>query len=163
MARFDRRTFLKGTGAALGGLALGTGTAVASASGDAERFLVDLRQVDRSALPDDATVVHDISEIDALVVRGDPDAVPGGTAVVPDVAVFRDDGGPAAEHAGPSANGADNHNFDGPASYSELQWDKRVQDVENLTDKPGNGRVVHDTTEGDGTRIAVVDSGVYDA
>ncbi|MFC3476260.1 S8 family peptidase [Halobacterium litoreum] len=163
MARFDRRTFLKGTGAALGGLAFGTGAGVASASGDAERFLVDLRQVDRSALPDDATVVHDISEIDALVVRGDPDAVPSGTAVVPDVAVFQDDAGPAAEHAGPSANGADNHNFDGPASNAELQWDKRVQDVENLTDKPGNGRVVHDTTEGEGTRIAVVDSGVYDA
>lgn len=158
MVDYDRRTFLKGTGAALGGLAFGVGGV--SATTDSDRFLVDLQEVDRSDVPADVEIVHDISEIDLLAARGDADAVPGGASTMPDVVAYRDDNGPAVEHDGPKA---DNHNFDGAATNAELQWDKRVQEVENLSDKPGGGKTVHDTTTGDGTRVAVVDTGVYDA
>jgi subtilisin family serine protease len=161
MAGYDRRTFLQSTGAALGALAIGVGGAGASSSG--ERFLIDLTEVDRSEIPDGVDIVHDISEIDLLAARGDPDAVPGASSTTPDVAVYQDDGGPAKEHPGPNASGnSASHNHDGPAKNTELQWDKRVQELGDLTDKPGGGRFVHDTTEGEGSRVAVIDSGVWD-
>jgi len=161
MPGYNRRTFLKSTGVVLGGLAFGSGAV--GASKESDRFLVDLQEVDRSEVPDDVEVVHDVPEIDLLVVRGDPDSVPGAASTVPDVTVYQNDAGPAKEHQGPDANGnSQSHNHDGAPSNSELQWDKRVQDVENLTDSPGGGKTVHDVTEGEGTRVAVVDSGVYD-
>ncbi len=84
-------------------------------------------------------------------------------STTPDIAVYQDDTGPAVEHSGPNGKGnSASHNHDGPATNTELQWDKRVQEVDNLTDKPGGGKTVHDVTEGAGTRIAIVDSGVYD-
>jgi len=164
MTDHSRRRFLKGAGLAVGGLTLGV-TPAAAGSGDDKRFLVDLQQVDRSDVPDDVEVVHDISEIDLLAARGDPDAVPGADATAPDLAVQLDDAGPAVEHGGPKASERSNsHNHDGAPSNSEYQWDKRVQEVNNdLTDKPGGGKSVHDTTKGEGTRVAVVDTGVYDS
>ncbi len=161
MSNHNRRSFLKATGCVVGGAALVSGPATAGGGGKTnERFLVDLREVSRSEVPSDVEIIHDISQIDILAARGDPEAVPGASSTTPDVAVYQDDSGPAVEQAGPRAN---SHNHDGAASNAELQWDKRVQDVENLTDQPDNGRTVHDTTKGEGTRIAVVDSGVYDA
>ncbi|MCG1002964.1 MULTISPECIES: S8 family serine peptidase [Halobacterium] len=163
MADHSRRRFLKGAGLAVGGLTLGV-TPVSAGSGDDQRFLVDLKQVDRSDVPDDVEIVHDISQIDLLAARGDPDAVPGGDSTAPDIAVQRDDAGPPVEHGGPNASGRSNsHNHDGAPTNTEYQWDKRVQDVNNeLTDKPGGGKSIHDTTAGEGTRVAVVDTGVYD-
>ena len=163
MRNSSRRAFLKGTAGVIGGAALATGSAVATGDGETGRFLIDLREVDRSAVPESVEIIHDIGEIDLLAARGDPAEVPGVASTTPDVTVYRDDAGPAVEHPGPDVNGnSASHNHDGPASNTELQWDKREQEVENLTDKPGNGKTVHDVTEGEGTRIAVVDSGVYD-
>ncbi|KTG10661.1 peptidase S8 [Haloprofundus marisrubri] len=163
MTRHNRRTFLKLTGATIGGLALGAGTA-AGATGADERFLVDLREVSRSDIPDSVEIVHDLSQVDMLVARGDAAAVGGAAATTPDVTVYQANGGVAAEADGPKASGSGaSHNHDGPAKNSELQWDKRVQNVGDLTDKPGGGKFIHDTTKGEGTRVAVVDSGVYDA
>lgn len=160
MSDQNRRTFLKAAGSAVGSAALVSGSASAGGSGGSnERFIVDLQKVSRSEVPDDVEVVHDISEIDLLAARGDPEAVPGTAATMPDVAAYKNDDGPAVEHSGPQA---DNHNFDGAATNTELQWDKRVQDLDDLTDKPGDGRAVHDTTKGEATRVAVVDTGVYD-
>nr|WP_232688528.1 S8 family serine peptidase [Halobacterium zhouii] len=143
----------------MSGLALGAGTGAAS-SAENQRFLVDLTAVDRSDVPNDVEIIHDVSEVDLLAARGDPSSVPGAASTMPEVTAHQDDNGPAIEHGGPKAN---NHNFDGTASNTELQWDKRVQDVGDLTDKPDDEQTVHDTTKGAGTRIAVVDSGVYDA
>nr|WP_158205546.1 S8 family serine peptidase [Halomarina oriensis] len=149
------------TGAAVGAATLGAGTATASESDS--RFFINLRDVDRSAVPDDVEIVHDLSEADVLVARGDQDRVDGTT--VPDVTIDRseDNAGAVVEADGPPASGGSaSHNHDGPASNTELQWDKRVQDLNNeLTDKPGGGKSIHDTTTGAGTRVAVVDSGVY--
>jgi subtilisin family serine protease len=162
MVRHDRRTFLRLTGATLGAATLGVGTA-AGATGKNSRFLIDLREVSRSAIPGDVEIIHDISQIDLLAARGDASSVGDAAATTPDISLYRDDTGPAVERNGPTANGKSrSHNHDGAPTNSELQWDKRVQDVGDLTDKPGGGKFVHDTTEGADTRVAVVDTGVYD-
>lgn len=83
--------------------------------------------------------------------------------MVPDLEVTQDNAGPAAEYAGPSTETKwENHNHDGPAKNTEFQWDKRVQNVGDLTDKPGGGKFIHDVTKGEGTRVAVIDDGVFD-
>ena len=165
MTDHSRRRFLKGTGVALSGLAFGAGTGAAS-SAENQRFLVDLREVDRNEVPDDVEIIHDLSGIDVLAARGNPDTVPGAASTTPDIAVYQNGGTP---NAGPvqevDATGRENR---GPAwdsgapTPTELQWDKREQRVGDLTDRPDNHRVVHDTTKGEGTRVAVVDTGVYD-
>ncbi|SEV93497.1 S8 family peptidase [Halobacterium jilantaiense] len=164
MAGYHRRTFLKGTGVALSGLAVGAGGA--SATSADERFLINLRKVDRGDVPEDVEVIHDLSAADVLVARGDQSRVGSATATAPDVKIDRsdDEAGAVVDAAGPTAAGdSASHNHDGPASNTEYQWDKREQDLSGeLTDKPGGGNFVHDTATGEGTRVAVVDSGVYD-
>ena len=167
MSDNSRRAFLRAVGGAVGSAALVSGTGSASESGGTDaRFLVDLREVSRSEVPDSVEVVHDISEIDLLAARGDPDDVPGSASTTPDVTVYRDDrprdGGPAKERAGkgPASNGPAWDS--GAPTNTELQWDKRDQRLGDLTENPGNGRTVQDTTKGEGTRVAVIDSGVYD-
>ncbi|MXR42351.1 S8 family serine peptidase [Halobaculum sp. WSA2] len=164
MSNHNRRTVLKGIGATAAGLSFGVGSASASAAD--ERFLINLRKVSRGEIPDDVEIIHDLSRADVLVARGDQSAVGGATATAPDLRIdlSDDETGAIVEEKGPSASGKSaSHNHDGAPSNSEYQWDKRVQDVSNeLTDKPGGGRSIHDTTTGEGTRVAVVDSGVYD-
>ncbi|WP_435174394.1 S8 family peptidase [Halorussus sp. AFM4] len=167
MSRHSRRTFLRAVGGAVGSAALASGTGVAAGSGGTgERFLVDLREVSRSEVPDAVEILHDIAEIDLLAARGDPDDVPGSASTTPDVTVYRDDRardpGPARERAGkgPGRNGPAWDS--GEPTYTELQWDKRDQRVGDLTENPGDGRTVQDTATGEGTRVAVIDSGVYD-
>ncbi|RLM72857.1 S8 family serine peptidase [Halorubrum sp. Atlit-26R] len=164
MRQHSRRRFLEGASVTLGGLAFGTGNV--SASTDDERFLINLRKVDRSDVPDDVEIIHDLSAADVLVARGDQTRVGSPTATAPDVKIDRsdDEAGAVVESEGPSAAGdSASHNHDGAPSNTEYQWDKREQGVSGeLTDKPGGGKFVHDTTTGEGTRVAVVDSGVYD-
>lgn len=162
MGRHDRRTFLRLTGTTLGAVTLGAGTA-AGATGKNSRFLIDLREVSRSAIPSDVEIIHDISQIDLLAARGDPRSVGSTSATIPDMGIHRHDAGPVVEREGPTINGRSrSHNHDGPPSNTELQWSKRVQNVGDLTDKPGGGKFIHDTTKGANTRVAVVDTGVYD-
>ncbi|UIO99036.1 S8 family serine peptidase [Halobaculum sp. CBA1158] len=164
MSNHSRRRVLKAFGAAAAGVSLGAGSATASAAD--ERFLVNLTEVSRSEIPDDVEIIHDLSKADVLVARGDQSTVGSAAATAPDVRIDRSDDGSGAvvEAEGPRASeNSASHNHDGPPSNSEYQWDKRVQDLNaDLTDKPGGGRSIHDVTTGEGTRIAVVDSGVYD-
>lgn len=167
MPRSSRRTFLKGAVGVIGGSALATGSVVATGDGETGRFLINLREVERSDVPDDVEIIHDVSAADVLVARGDQDRVGGAAATTPDVKInLTDDSvGAVEEHEGPRASGnSASHNHDGPPSNTELQWDKREQAVStDLTDKSGSGKTIHDVTTGEGTRVAVVDSGVYDA
>ncbi|WP_277555529.1 S8 family peptidase [Halobaculum limi] len=164
MADHSRRRVLKGIGATAAGVSLGVGSASASTAD--ERFLIDLDEVSRSEVPEDVEIIHDLSLSNVLVARGDQTDVGTSTATASDLRIdlSDDDTGAVVEEDGPEASGSGaSHNHDGPASNTELQWDKRVQNLSNdQTDKPGNGRVVHDVSTGEGTRIAVVDSGVYD-
>jgi len=166
MRNSSRRAFLKGTAGVIGGAALATGSVVATGDGETGRFLINLRKVGRDEIPDDVEIVHDLSAADVLVARGDQSRVGGATATAPDVKIDRsdDEAGAVLEAEGPAAaDGSASHNHDGAPSNTEYQWDKREQAVSGeLTDKPGGGKFVHDTTTGEGTRVAVVDSGVYD-
>ena len=167
MSNHNRRSFLKATGGVVGGAALVSGPASASGEGETDaRFLIDLREASRGDVPDDVEIVHDISQIDILAARGDPEAVPGANATTPDVSLYRDgttpEGGPVAERNA-NADGNNGPAWDsGAPTNTELQWDKREHRVGDLTERPDNQRVVHDATRGEGTRVAVVDSGVYD-
>jgi subtilisin family serine protease len=136
----------------------------ASAGGNGQsntRFLIDLQEVSRSEIPDGVEITHDISQIDLLGARGDPDAVPGAASTLPDVTAYQD--GPVAEVKAAGRGNKGPAWDSGAPTNTELQWDKRDQRVGDLTERPDNRRVVHDTTTGEGTRVAVVDTGVSDA
>ncbi|AEN05745.1 S8 family serine peptidase [Halolamina sp.] len=167
MSDRNRRTFLKGTAGIIGGATLTTGTARAKRVGKPGRFLINLREVDESEIPTSVTIIHDLSEADVLVAQGKQSRVGTEAATVSDVQLDMsdDDMGAVREAAGPTTGEtSENHIHDGDPSNSELQWDKRSQFLSNdLTDQPENGKVVHDTTTGAGTRIAVVDTGVDDS
>ncbi|MFC6725960.1 peptidase S8, partial [Halobium palmae] len=85
MGTFSRRRLLATTGAVMGGIAVGAGPG--SAAGENERFLIDLREISREDVPADVEIVHDVSEIDVLAARGDPELVPESCAVVVVVSV----------------------------------------------------------------------------
>jgi subtilisin family serine protease len=166
MSNHSRRTFLKAVGTAAGTAALVSGPASAGEGGQSNtRFLIDLQEVSRSEVPDDVEIVHDISQIDILAARGDPEAVPGTSSTIPDIALYQNDEprqGPVQEV---DVDGLDDKGpaWDGGApTLTELQWDKRDQRLADLTDRPDQKRTVHDTTTGENTRVAVVDTGVYD-
>ncbi|MFB9807362.1 S8 family serine peptidase [Haladaptatus pallidirubidus] len=163
MIKNSRRKFLKLVGTTFGVSIVGTNTTAGKTKKDS-RFLIDLREISRSEVPSDVKIIHDISQIDLLAARGDASSVGDAAATTPDITVYQDTSGPIVERNGPTVDGKGrSHNHDGPPKNSEYQWDKRVQDVDDLTDKPGGGKFIHDTTKGAGTRVAVVDTGVYDA
>ncbi|WP_244605229.1 S8 family peptidase [Halorussus halobius] len=138
-----------------------SGSASADDGGDGRtRFLIDLDDVSRDEIPDSVDVVHDISQIGVLAARGNPDAVPSASAVTADVTAYQD--GPVEEHDEDSEGSGGPAWDSGAPTRTELQWDKRDQRLGHLTERPDNRRVVHDTTTGEATRVAVVDSGVYD-
>ena len=70
----NRRTFLKGAGAALGGLAVPTN--VVSAKTADKRYIVDLKSASEGVL-DGLNVVHDLSQIDLAVVEAEETQVEG--------------------------------------------------------------------------------------
>lgn len=141
MVTHTRRRFLHVSGALLGGIAAGTTVTAAEAT---DRYIVDTRglaagRLERSALD----VVHDLSAVDLAVVAGaesDVDSLDADYA--PDATYELDlpvDDAPV---------GGEESATDEP--LYPLQWDKQVQDVP----------AVHETTRGEGTRVAVVDTGV---
>ncbi|WP_079977624.1 S8 family peptidase [Halococcus sediminicola] len=158
MEHHSRRRFLKLTGIAGAGLTFGT--LPVAAEGQSERFLIDLREVSRSAVSSDVEVIHDLGEIDVLVAAGDPESVGGPAATAPDVALdMHDDDEDDDGESGPvKERDDDDEDDDGEESElperRALQWDKHVQELEEE---------VHETTRGAGSRVAVVDAGVYDA
>ncbi|MFC6731804.1 S8 family peptidase [Haladaptatus sp. GCM10025893] len=162
MSDYNRRTFLKLTGAVSVGT-LGAGQVTAQEADS--RFFINLRDVERGAVPDDIEIVHDLSQADVLVARGDQSRVDGTTVSDITLNLSDDTTGAVASRDGPSLDGEGaSHNHDGAPKNSEYQWDKRVQNVsDELTDQPENERSIHDTTTGEGTRVAVVDTGVDDS
>ncbi|WP_273834964.1 twin-arginine translocation signal domain-containing protein [Halococcus sp. PRR34] len=83
-----RRTFMKLAGVT-GGLVLGAGPVAAQGSGDNQRFMIDLEEVSRSEIPESVEIVHDLSAIDVLAARGDPESVGGDAATVPDLEMVK--------------------------------------------------------------------------
>ncbi|ESS12044.1 MAG: hypothetical protein A07HR60_00982 [uncultured archaeon A07HR60] len=174
MTRQTRRSFAK----LLGGLPVAalapTRAAASESDGDATRLIVDLQQTDRAGLPDDLEIVHDLSEIDLLVVRASPELRRqiGSTAVTPDLSVRQHEGLernlPAATRTeekhpedvndadvGPAEEYAESDLPDHPAEPTRRhrQWSDHARSL---------SEEVHDEVTGTGSRVAVVDSGVFD-
>jgi subtilisin family serine protease len=141
MVRQTRRTFLTVSGAVLGGIA--TGTTVAAAT-RRDRYIV---QTSGNADLGAVEVVHELPGVDVAVVRGDEadlNQARGVKAYAPDVEVRLGD--PDVNDAAPTVDEASAADEPG---YG-LQWDKQALDVPEA----------HDTTKGEGTRVAIIDTGV---
>ena len=143
MVRHTRRSFLKVSGAALGGIAASSTVTVATSD---ERFIVDSKKTSKSeAEAAGLEVVHDLSEVDLLVVSGsESDADSLGAEYAPDTFYSLDL--PITEKAPITAEEASAR--DEP--LYPLQWDKQSQNIPEA----------HEITQGDGTRVAVIDTGV---
>ncbi|NHN59300.1 MULTISPECIES: S8 family serine peptidase [Halorussus] len=151
----NRRSFLKGSGAALAGLALPTATV--SARSTEERYIVDLEDTAAEDL-DDVTVVHDLSQIDVAVVEGNPNSV-SGLRHSKDVEMkFEVDREYGDEDDDRDDDEGEEDDFDGrdywddesklPSRFA-LQWDKQSQELLEAAEE----------TRGEGTRVSVIDSG----
>ena len=142
MVDYSRRSFLKISGTALGGIAVGSTVTAATAT---ERFLLDSKNTSKAEVEAAGLeIVHDLTEIDVLVVSGaESDVESVGVDYAPDTVYSLDL--PLEERAPITAEeGA----TDEPG-YG-LQWDKQAQNVPDA----------HEITRGEGTRVAVIDTGV---
>jgi subtilisin family serine protease len=139
MSRHTRRRFLQVSGAALGGIAVGTTVTAAERT---DRFIVSTSgRADLS----DLTVVHELPGIDYAVVEGaERDVRKAVSDYAPDVEVELDD--PDVNREAPTVQ--DVGATDEP--LYPLQWDKQALDIPEA----------HETTKGEGTRVSIIDTGV---
>ncbi len=142
-----RRTFLKVSGAVLGGIAAGT-TVVAAESAD--RFIVDSTNLDGYG---DLEVLRELGQVDLAVVRGDESDVEAlGATYARDLLYRLDrpaDGQLHRRYEEPKGRRGRESATDEPF-YAAYQWDKQALDVPSA----------HEITRGEGTRVAIIDSGI---
>ncbi|MFC6953465.1 S8 family peptidase [Halorubellus litoreus] len=143
MGEYSRRSALRAVGAAIGGLSVGVTVTAAERT---DRFVV--RTKGRTTAGDveaaGLSVVHDLTEVGYVVAEGserDAKRAPGEYA--PDVS-FALDGAVESASVDEHAASATDEPFYG------LQWDKRAQGVPTA----------HETTRGEGARVAIIDTGV---
>lgn len=132
-----RRRYLQTMGAGLG--VLGLGAAPASAAGT-RRFVVDARSL-RSER--DVEVIHDVDPVDLLVVNASEEAL-GDARYVPDRKYDPGVPDPAISRSTRAEYPPEGEELSG------FQWDKRDQQIP----------AVHEVTRGEGTRVAIIDSGI---
>jgi subtilisin family serine protease len=146
MPDINRRTFLTVSGAALGGIATGTTVTAATRT---DRFIVQTKG--RGGLRG-LDVVHEMPGVKFAVVRGSEKQLKRSKRVkdfAPDVEIELNE--PETNTRAPTFDEADASDYEGqPGDF--LQWDKDDLDVPEA----------HETTEGEGTRVAVIDSGVLE-
>ena len=138
-----RRTFLTLSGGVLGGIATGT---MVTAAERTDRFIV---QTKGKRLPRGLNVVHEMPGVKFAVVEGSEKAVRKSKAVknfAPDVEIELNE--PEVNAEAPTLDASD---YEGQPGDT-YQWDKADLKVPEA----------HDTTEGEGTRVAVIDSGVLE-
>lgn len=134
----SRRDALKTGGAVLGGLALG---ATPVAAGRSDRYLM---QPSDTASYRDLTVVEELPGLDYVAVRGSEAAVAEqADAYAPDPILDLDRPDGTAQVPADATEAADNPLY-------EYQWGKQDLDVPDAWD----------VTRGEGTRVAIIDSGV---
>jgi subtilisin family serine protease len=130
------------SGAVLGGIATGT-TVVAATRTD--RFIARTKG---NRVPAGVDVVHEMPGVDYVVVEGAESDLDSSKAIkeyAPDVEIELQE--PEVNEAAPTVE--DTSALDEDA-YG-LQWDKQDLDVSEA----------HETTQGEGTRMTIIDSGVY--
>ncbi|APW99080.1 peptidase S8 [Halobiforma lacisalsi AJ5] len=137
----NRRIFLARTGVSIGTLTLGSTAASAATEGDeARRFVVDRRGLGSEA---DLEVVHEMDPVDLLVVRATEERLEdAGAPFAPDVRL------PAEPHAPVDREPAGDEV--GTGDGFRYQWDKQDQRIPEA----------HEVTRGEGTRVAIIDSGI---
>lgn len=149
MPEINRRTFLTVSGAALGGIAAGT---TATAAAYADRFIIQTRG---SRLPSGVEVVHELPGIKFAVVEGSEKRLQQSKVVkdyAADTRLALD--APEVEEFEKFADKEDVYDVRESRNEEdlyELEWDKQVQDI----------KTAHETTKGEGTRVAVIDDGVF--
>lgn len=139
MSRLQRRTLLRRTGVSIGGLVLGS-TAVSADEDTPQRFIVDRKSLRNE---NDLEIVHSLDPVDLLVVRTTESHLDDvGATFAPDV------------HIGPEPYGPERRaNVEAAADENDLveyQWDKQDQRIPDA----------HELTRGEGSRVAVIDSGI---
>ncbi len=145
MSGKTRRSFLELTGAALGGIALGSTVTAAERT---DQFVVS---TSGKAKLDGVTVVHEMPGVDYAVVRGSEREVQRAVSkYAPDVEIRLD------KPDLPSELADEQGIYDVPASRNDedlydLAWDKQAQNIKDA----------QEVTRGEGTRVAVIDDGVY--
>ena len=143
MSDIDRRTFLTVSGAVLGGIAAGTTVTAAERT---DRFIVE---TNGTGVPSEVEVVHQLPSVGYAVVTGSESTLEQSKKIqgyAADIEVRLDD--PDVNAEVPAFDAAD---YEGqPGDF--LQWDKDDLSVAEA----------HETTEGDGSRVAVIDSGVLE-
>ena len=141
MVQQRRRTFLKVSGAVLGGIATGTTVTAATRT---DRFIVKTKgRADLSSLE----VVHEMPGVDFAVVRGgEKDVKKAVSNYAPDIEIELNE--PDVNEEVPTFDASD---YEGqPGDF--LQWDKADLNVPEA----------HAVTEGEGSRVAVIDSGILE-
>lgn len=143
MTQYTRRSVLKVSGSVLGGIALGSTVTVAAS---ADRYLVDAKRVDATDVRGAGLdIIHDLSAIDILVVRGGESDVDSlNVDYAPDTRYALDQ--PLDSRTPITVE--ENDTTDEP--FYSLQWDKQAQNIPDA----------HDVTRGEETRVTVIDTGV---
>ena len=147
MTGTSRREFLEFSGALMGGIAVGSRV---TAAARADRFVVETRG---KRAPASLDVVHEMTGVKFAVVEGREKDLKKSKVIrdyAPDVEVELE----APDL--PDDLAAKNGPYDVPADRNDedlydLEWDKQVQSIKEA----------HETTRGEGTRVAVIDDGVY--
>lgn len=144
MTGHTRRNFLKVSGAALGGIAVGS-TVVAAES--RERFIVEAKgNTKRAVERSDLTIVHDLDQIDVVVVKGaESDVKDLKAKYAPDIEFELD---LPIEDTPVQVEETDQSATDEP--LYPFQWDKQAQNIPEA----------QEVTRGEGTRVAIIDTGV---
>ncbi|WP_458208954.1 S8 family peptidase [Haladaptatus sp. NG-SE-30] len=133
----NRRQFLQTTGASLGALALTSSIVGADST---QRFIVDRQSLGSER---NVEVIHDLDPVDLLVVNATEDALTGAQYARDDLYSPRV----------PAGGSNQSPRVAYPPEGDELftyQWDKQDQRIPET----------HEITRGEGTRVAVIDSGI---
>ncbi|WP_303646371.1 S8 family serine peptidase [Halorubellus salinus] len=146
MPDVNRRTFLTVSGAVLGGIATG---ATVTAATRTDRFIVQTKGKGKLRGLD---VVHEMPGVNFAVVEASENELRRSKAVKafePDVEITLNE--PETNAQAPTFDPSDASDYEGlPGDF--LQWDKADLNVPEA----------HETTEGEGTRVSVIDSGVLE-
>ena len=139
MMSANRRHFLKTAGVSLSTLTLGSATTGAAST---QRFIVDKQDLQDVQ---SVEVIHDLDSVDLLVVRTDEDTLTNANAT------YAPDGrySPRIPYSSSGRSPRVEYPPEGETLY-EYQWDKQDQRIPE----------VHETTRGEGTRVAIIDSGI---
>jgi len=163
MSQHGRRTFLKLSGGVLGGIFAGSTVTAAERT---DRFIVDTTQTSPATLQAAGLELdHVIEQVDLAVVFGaESDLKSTRATYEPDLSYTLEkprDGTLEAQYEVDNespGNGKGKGTGGGTASDSTvdeslypLQWDKQAQDLSSA----------HHVTKGEGSRVAIIDSGVY--